>query len=138
MKFNIKTSDHQGVDKNFKNIRRKQITTNKTHHAIITLLYWWHTHNGKGVQTNDTSIWIVINIFSVVILFNFHHAPSALTHRSLRLCWQQLFSLSNLLFPPFCFLQGSRIMPFVCHWKHLACIPSLHASYFFNSPHFHL
>ena len=44
--------------------------------------------------------------------FNFHHAPSVWTHRSLRLWWQQLLSLSNWLLPPFCLLQGSRIIHF--------------------------
>ena len=34
-----------------------------------------HTQQ-KNLQTNDKPILIVINVFLVAILFNFHHAPS--------------------------------------------------------------
>ena len=39
----------------------------------------------KKLQTNDTFIWIVTNVFSEGILFLLPHAPSVITHRSLRL-----------------------------------------------------
>ena len=84
-------------------------------HNLYGLIHCWHTPNGKGLQTNDTSIWIVANVFLVAIFFNFHHAPSVRIHRSLRLWCQQLLSVSNWLFPPLCLLPISWIIRFVFH-----------------------
>ena len=67
--LNIKTSTHQGVDKNCKNESRKEIIIKSTHHAFFALLYWWNKPSSKSLQTNDTSIWIVSNVFSVAIHF---------------------------------------------------------------------
>ena len=67
--FNIKTNAHQGVNKNCKNIKTKKILTNLMHTTIITLLYQWHTHNRKGLQTQDTFIWIDANLFLMTKLF---------------------------------------------------------------------
>ena len=38
-------------------------------HDLCGLIYWWHTPNRKGLQTNDTPIWIFTNVFLVAILF---------------------------------------------------------------------
>ena len=54
-------------------------------HNLCGLIHWWHTPNRKGLQTNDTSIWIVIMSFCWQYFFNFHHATSVWTHRFLRL-----------------------------------------------------
>ena len=101
------------MNKNCKNVRRQQIITNWTHHAIITLLYWWKTHNRKWLQTNDTSIWIVTNIFSVEIYLQ-------CLLWSLRLRWQLPIHCYH-----HCTCCNNYESCFFISLKLLACIASL-------------
>ena len=32
-------------------------------HNLCEHIHWWNTHSRKGLQANDISIWIVINVF---------------------------------------------------------------------------
>ena len=38
-------------------------------HDLCGLIHCWNTPNRNGLQTNDTTIWIVTNVFLVTILF---------------------------------------------------------------------
>ena len=40
-------------------------------HNLCGLIHWWSKSNRKGLQTNDTSIWIVIYVFMGAICFQF-------------------------------------------------------------------
>ena len=45
-------------------------------HVLYWLIHCWHTLDRWWLKTNDTSIWIVTNIYLVVIFFQLHHARS--------------------------------------------------------------
>ena len=89
------------------------------YHPIITLLYWWHTSNRQGLQTNDTPIWIVTSVW---------------THRSLRLWLQQPLSLSNLLITPFYLPHGSRIILFMLNLTTWYSVSVYTQVFYFPSP----
>ena len=94
----------------------------------------WNTLNKKGYHNNDTHIWIVTNIFLVAILFFFHHSPSVWTHRSLRLWWQQLLSLSDPLFPVDCCYEDRGWCSFVCHGNTLHAFQACNLVFYFPNP----
>ena len=66
--------------------------------------------------------------------FFFHHTKSVWTHRSLRLWWRQLLSLSNPLFSVDCLLQGSRMMLFVSHKDTLHVFQACSQVFYHPSP----
>ena len=116
--FSIKTRADQWVNKDLKTVWRKEIITNWTHHAIITLLYWWNTPRRQKIQTNNKSIWIVTNVLLVAILFHFPHAPPVQTHDGIRFwVFRKRSHLIDLLLTPLCLLLKSWIILFAFHWS---------------------
>ena len=146
----MKTNNNQGINKNCKN-KKMKINCNKVNKQFnhYPSLLGEHTKQ-KGLQTNDTPIWIVTNVFLLAILFNLHHAPSVWIHRTLRLWWQQLLSLPNPLFPALCLLKKFKNHAFLyfietlCMHSKLAISysttqpPYASINYCFSSPSFHL
>ena len=143
-------SAHPEVNKSHKKVRRKQIIVNWINHAIITLSCWQHTPNREALQTNDTSIWIVTNIFLLAKLFQL--PPSTIcvnpeiSKAVVALAFESAQSISTTIMPApkimnhavlyFIETVGMHCKLAIRYWS--IWTPYTTINYFFHRPPFHL
>ena len=145
-----KTSTNQRVNKNCKKVRWKWIVTFWTHHAIISLLYWWHTPSRKGLQTNETSIWIVTKVFSMVMPFQLPPCTicvnTQVSKAVMATAFESVQSIATTILPA-ARIKNHAFLYFIetlgMHCKLAIMYSPIQApyaviNYFFHSPPFHL